>query len=132
MIKLHTTCVLGLALLAAPVAAENGETPAGADTATSETAASPFGKAEPVAEQKLAKIAGREDINQVTNADQNNSVSGNDVGDNSVTGQIAVSDQAFSNTNGFVILNANTGNNVAINASIQVNVALPAASVTSQ
>jgi len=132
MTKVLCASALALAVCAAPLAAED-KAVAKPDAATfaSEAAAeakaeTPFGGAQIVEEQQLATIAGREDLAQVTNAEQSNAVTGNDVGDNSVTGTIVLSDQAFSNTSGFVILNANTGNNVAINASIQVNVALPA------
>ncbi|MEL7197963.1 MAG: hypothetical protein AAGL10_06580 [Pseudomonadota bacterium] len=133
MIKLPFLGAAAVSALGAPLAAQD-VAPAQEVGLAGEKAApsSPFAEATPIDEEKLAKIAGREDINQFTNADQNNSVNGNDVGDNSVTGTINVSDQAFSNSNGFVILNANTGNNVAINASIQVNVALPSASVPGQ
>ena len=126
MLKNQVTGILALAMIASPAMA----TEADVETSTPETAveaevSSPFAKAKPIAEASLATIAGREDINQLTNADQTNSVSDNEVGDNSVTGELSISDRAFSNTTGFIILNANTGNNVAINASIQVNVALP-------
>ncbi len=84
-----------------------------------------FAEAAPIAEEKLAKIAGREDISQLNNADQKNSVEGNSVGDGSQTGTISIRDNAFRDMNGLTILNANTGNNVAINASIQVNIELP-------
>lgn len=84
-----------------------------------------FAQAAPIAEEKLAKIAGREDISQLNNAEQKNSVEGNSVGDGSQTGTISIRDNAFRDMNGLTILNANTGNNVAINASIQVNIELP-------
>lgn len=135
MTKVLCAGALALAVCAAPLAAEDKAVakPDATDAATlaleaaaEANAETPFGGAQVVEEQQLATIAGREDLAQVTNAEQSNAVTGNDVGDNSVTGTIVLSDQAFSNTSGFVILNANTGNNVAINASIQVNVALPA------
>jgi hypothetical protein len=150
MIKLPALCAAFASLVAAPLAAQDAATSpdaapaseqavsvsasAPAETLFADTlvADAPFAEAAPIDEGDLALIAGREDINQLTNAEQNNSVNGNDVGDNSVTGTISLSDQAFANSNGFVILNANTGNNVAINASIQVNIALPSASAAGQ
>lgn len=137
MVKLHTSLALGIALIASPLAAQEQPAEQAANQAVAaetktQGPASPFGAAEPVEERNLAAIAGREDINQLTNAEQANAVTGNEVGDNSVTGQINISDRAFSNTNGFVVLNANTGNNVAINASIQVNVALPVQTAPTQ
>ncbi|MEP3052055.1 MAG: hypothetical protein ABJP48_04855 [Erythrobacter sp.] len=116
MLKIHTACALACALIASPAWAEDEKKP---------EESAPFAAATPIEEGKLAKIAGREDLNQVTQANQQNAVGGNNVGDNSTTGTIDISDNAFSNTTGFTILNANTGNNVAINASIQVNIALP-------
>lgn len=121
MLKLHSAIVLGSALVAAPAVAEEVNQAEN----TEAVAASPFAGTAPLEETKLAKIAGREDVNQVNEADLRNNVGGNSVGDNSNTGKIEIKDNAFSNMNGFTILNANTGNNVAINASIQVNVALP-------
>ena len=44
---------------------------------------------------------------------------------NTVTGDTNISDNAFQNSNGFLILNANTGNNVAINATMNVNIVTP-------
>ncbi len=116
MNKISINCALLCAAVASPALAEEAKP---ADKPV-------FAEATPVAEGKLAKIAGREDVNQVTQSDQANSVGNNSVGDNSNTGTIEISDNAFNNMNGMTILNANTGNNVAINAAIQLNIALPA------
>ena len=121
MLKLNTALLAFVTLTAAPVAAQDAKP--SEDQQTVETAL--FASAEPIEETKLAKIAGREDVNQVIQSDQQNNVGSNSVGDNSETGTITIRDNAFANLNGFTILNANTGNNVAINSSIQVNVALP-------
>ena len=121
MLKLNTALLAFVTLAAAPVAAQDAKP--SEDQQTVETAL--FASAEPIEETKLAKIAGREDVNQVIQSDQQNNVGSNSVGDNSETGTITIRDNAFANLNGFTILNANTGNNVAINSSIQVNVALP-------
>ncbi|MGZ8311836.1 MAG: hypothetical protein ACXWUR_07190 [Allosphingosinicella sp.] len=56
---------------------------------------------------------------------QSSNVSNNVVSGDSVTGDVNISDNAFHNANGFMILNANTGNNVSINASINVNFMTP-------
>ncbi len=121
MLKLNTALLAFVTLAAAPVAAQDAKP--SEDQQTVETAL--FASAEPIEETKLAKITGREDVNQVIQSDQQNNVGSNSVGDNSETGTITIRDNAFANLNGFTILNANTGNNVAINSSIQVNVALP-------
>ncbi|MCK0127364.1 hypothetical protein [Erythrobacter sp. F6033] len=116
MNKVSTTAAFAIAALLASPAVAKEKAPA----------EKPAFAAEKVVDDKaLAKIAGREDINQLTQSDSNNSVTGNSVGDNSRTGTVSIKDQAFQNMNGLSILNANTGNNVAINATIQVNVAMP-------
>ena len=83
----------------------------------------PFaGKA--LGDDTLSAIAGREDTNQVSTADQVAGVSRNTVGDNSRTGEARIADNAFQNLQGLSILNVNTGNNVAINAAMNVNISL--------
>ena len=79
---------------------------------------------EAMTESKLQAIAGREDITQISQADQTAEVSRNSVGDNSITGSSRVDGNAFQNMSGLSILNVNTGNNVAINASMNVNISI--------
>ena len=50
-------------------------------------------------------------------------VSGRPVGD---VREINLSDNAFQNATGLTVINANTGNNVAMNASLTVNVVMTA------
>ena len=80
----------------------------------------------PVSDDLLGRIAGREDVAQIAQADQAATVTRNSVGDNSTTGEVRISDNAFQNLSGLSVLNVNTGNNVAINASMNVNISLPA------
>ena len=87
------------------------------------TAANPFDVA-PVAEAALASIAGKADPTQAVLATNNATVANNRIVGISTTGVISISDNAFQNLNGLAIINANTGNNVAINASLNVNVAI--------
>lgn len=108
----------GIALCAALAVAR----PVGAQTAP--PAASPFGADASIGEAALGKIAGREDLNQIAQAHQVGSVSDSSVNGNSITGDLKIADQAFQNMNGLTILNANTGNNVAINAAMSVNIAI--------
>jgi len=84
---------------------------------------SPFG-AQALDDGKLGAIAGREDTRQAAQADQQAAVSRNSVGDNSVTGDARIADNAFQNMSGLSILNVNTGNNVAINAAMNVNISI--------
>jgi hypothetical protein len=51
-------------------------------------------------------------------------VADNHIVGNVSTGDVTIDGNAFQSLNGLAIVNANTGNNVAINASLNVNVAL--------
>lgn len=82
---------------------------------------SPF-QATAVDDTALQRIAGREDVNQVSYSEQVAGVTKNTIGDNSSTGTAQIAGNAFQNMAGLSILNVNTGNNVAINASMNVNV----------
>ena len=75
-----------------------------------------------LAGESLAGIAGREDVNQVVNARNVATVASNSVGNNSQTGVVSISDNAFENLSGLSVININTGNNVAVNAAINVNI----------
>ncbi|PTQ13155.1 hypothetical protein CLG96_03225 [Sphingomonas oleivorans] len=86
--------------------------------------ASPFAEATPISTRQLGMVTGQADLAQEIRAQNNSTVSRNVVSGNSVTGTINFDDQAFQNLNGLSVLNANTGNNVAINASMNVNVSL--------
>ncbi len=78
--------------------------------------------AAPLEDAELAETTGREQLNWLE-ASANNSaiITDNHVGDNSVTGGVAVSDSAFQNVSGVAIINFNTGNNSSINAAMSVN-----------
>lgn len=119
---------LALASSALPAAAQDQEAPPTAAAEAVEPplatpASAPFA-AKAIDESELRAIAGREDIQQVSQADQNAEVTRNSVGDNSVTGDARIADNAFQNMSGLSILNVNTGNNVAINAAMNVNISI--------
>lgn len=78
----------------------------------------------PVGDDVLQKAAGREDVAEIAQADQAATVSRNSVGDNSHTGAVQISDNAFQNLQGLAVLNVNTGNNVAFNAAMNVNISI--------
>ncbi|MEJ5976714.1 hypothetical protein WG901_08715 [Novosphingobium sp. PS1R-30] len=86
---------------------------------------SPFGESA-IDDGALHRIAGREDLNQLSYAEQVAGVTKNSIGDNSTTGSAQISDNAFQNLSGLSILNVNTGNNVAINAAMNVNISFNA------
>jgi hypothetical protein len=93
--------------------------PDGAATTTGRPFAS-----ERLADSALGQIAGREDVAQVSRADQVAGVSRNSVGDNVTTGEARIDGNAFQNMSGLSILSVNTGNNVAMNAAMNVNVSI--------
>lgn len=71
---------------------------------------------------ELGRETAREDVSQISSANQAAGVSGNSINGPSTTGQVAIDGNAFQNMSGMTIINANSGNNVAINASLNVNV----------
>jgi len=82
-----------------------------------------FGSA-PLSEIALQAQVGREDIAMTAQSNSNAAVVNNSLGNNSITGEIKIDDQAFQNLSGLSLLNINTGNNVAINASMNVNISI--------
>lgn len=90
----------------------------------SPAAAQVFDPARAAPETDLASSAGKADLNQVSLARQENQVAGNSVSGSSVTGAVGIAGNAFQNMSGLAIINANSGNNVAINAALNVNVAI--------
>ena len=87
-------------------------------------AASPFDVASLLDEQVLNTSTAREDIAQVATAEQSARVSNNSVSGTSTTGSVRMDGNAFQNVSGLVIVNANSGNNVAINAAMNVNIVI--------
>lgn len=75
-------------------------------------------------EGTLKSIAGREDVNQISQSQNTSTVTDNSLGDNSITGEIRVDNNAFQNLSGLALLNMNTGNNVAINSAMNVNISI--------
>lgn len=72
--------------------------------------------------EALGSATAREDISQIASSDQTATVSGSSVNGQSTTGNLVIDGNAFQNQSGLTIVNANTGNNVAVNASMNVNV----------
>ncbi|TRW17231.1 hypothetical protein [Glacieibacterium frigidum] len=92
-------------------------------SAATAASAGPFDAA-PVADTALATIAGKADPVQAVLASNSSTVANNRIVGISTTGVISIDGNAFQNLNGLAVINANTGNNVAINASLNVNVAI--------
>ncbi|WP_375392004.1 hypothetical protein [uncultured Sphingomonas sp.] len=90
-----------------------------------DAAADPFAGATAVAESDLDHVTGRENIGtQIASATQRNTVSNNSVVGTSVTGAVSIDGNAFQNLQGLAVINANSGNNVAINSAMNVTINL--------
>ena len=84
-----------------------------------------FAATAPVDEADLQKVTGRENLGvQVASATQRNTVSNNSVIGTSTTGAIQIDGNAFQNLQGLAVINANSGNNVAINSAMNVTINL--------
>ena len=92
--------------------------------AATPAAAQVFDASRVAPEADLAASAGKADLNQLSIANQENQVAGNSVNGTSVTGAVGIAGNAFQNLSGLAVINANSGNNVAINAALNVNVAI--------
>ena len=88
------------------------------DEAAFETAAT-------LGDADLGSVAGRADVGtQIAAADQRNTVSNNSVTGTSTTGGVQIDGNAFQNLQGLAVINANSGNNVAINSAMNVTIHL--------
>jgi len=83
-----------------------------------------FDPASAVPEAALKAASGKADLAQASIANQANNVAHNSVVGNSTTGNVAIAGNAFQNLNGLAVINANSGNNVAINSALNVNVSI--------
>ncbi len=85
-------------------------------------ATTPFASAPVVDDAALDLATAREDLSLVAQSQQVTGVSNSTVTGTSRTGEVTISDNAFQNASGLTVLNANSGNNVAMSGSINVNV----------
>lgn len=84
-----------------------------------------FDTAATLGDGDLGSVAGKEDVGaQIASADQRNTVSNNSVTGNSTTGAVRIDGNAFQNLQGLAVINANSGNNVAINSAMNVTINL--------
>lgn len=124
MMKAARRTFLAASLLWATVAEAQVTTPGPAETVAAEPDAA-FGSAAALGEADLGSVAGRADVGtQIAAADQRNVVSNNSVTGNSVTGDVRIDGSAFQNLQGLAVINANSGNNVAINSAMNVTINL--------
>jgi hypothetical protein len=114
---------IAASLVAVPAYAQRQE-PNSANSASVRTVEAPFSGA-PMADEQLGRIAGRQDTSLVAEANQTAEVTRTTVGDNVVTGDITLADNALQNLSGLAVVTFNSGNNVAVNSSLNVNIALP-------
>ena len=78
----------------------------------------------PMGDAALATIAGKADPVQAVLANNSATVANSRIVGISTTGVISIDGNAFQNLNALAVINANTGNNVAINASLNVTVSI--------
>ena len=86
--------------------------------------AGPFAAAKVVTPRTLETATAREDLSIVAQSQQTSTVSRSSVSGNVTTGAVGVAGSAFQNATGLTIVNANSGNNVAMNGSINVNIVM--------
>jgi len=92
--------------------------------ATSETE-SPFAASRATDDAALGRATAREDLSVISETTQTSTVTNGTV-TGTTSGDINFTDNAFQNATGLTVINANSGNNVAMNASITVNVVMAA------
>lgn len=110
-----------VAIAAIPAAAFAAPASPPATTAAQPAAtATPFSA--PLDEAAMSKATAREDTSMIAQSQQTSNVSNNTINGNSTTGDVTIADTAFQNASGLVLINANSGNNVAMNGSMNVNV----------
>jgi hypothetical protein len=114
------------ALVLAPTAglATSPAEPVPAPPAAPTEADTPFADGKVADDDALNGATAREDLSLVARSEQANTVSRNSVSGVTTTGEISIADNAFQNASGLTVINANTGNNVAMNASLNVNIVM--------
>jgi hypothetical protein len=83
-----------------------------------------FAAAKAVPRETLETATAREDLSIVAQTQQTSNVSGSSVSGTVTNGAVGVAGSAFQNATGLTIVNANSGNNVAMNGSINVNIVM--------
>lgn len=86
---------------------------------------SPFAASRAAGDDLLGRATAREDLSIVATSDQTSTVTDGTV-TGTTSGDINFTDNAFQNATGLTVINANSGNNVAMNASLTVNVVMTA------
>jgi hypothetical protein len=112
-----------LALASTPSLAAPPAEPA-TDVAEADKAEAPFAAGRAADDDTLNGATAREDLSLVAQSQQANTVSRNSVSGVTTNGEISIAGNAFQNASGLTVINANTGNNVAMNASLNVNIVL--------
>lgn len=124
---IHAIILSGLALLAQDVqpadpALASPAAPAPVSFPAPVMAPAPFGSAAALDPASLDRETAREDVAQIATAEQAARVSNNSINGPSQTGTVSIDGNAFQNLQGLAVINANSGNNVAINSSLNVNI----------
>lgn len=116
--------MIALTLLAlVTTAAERPADPRSAAQPVPIATTDPFG-GDALADDELLQQNGRQDTLQEARNAQVASTSNNQVNGASKTGAVGFADQAFQNISGLTIVNANSGNNVAMNVAMNVSISI--------
>jgi hypothetical protein len=75
-------------------------------------------------DEALGRSTAREDLSIAAQSKQASTVSQSSVSGVTTTGELSIADNAFQNASGLTVINANTGNNVAMNASLNVTIVM--------
>jgi hypothetical protein len=116
-----------LLILAAIPAVSAQAQPAPADarpSASPEVEAGAFSASSAVTLQTLETATAREDLSIVAQTQQTSTVSRSSGSGTVTSGAVGVAGNAFQNATGLTVVNANSGNNVAMNGSINVNIVM--------
>lgn len=86
--------------------------------------ARPFSTDKLAPEAVLDRATAREDLSLAAQSQQAATVSRNSVNGTVNNGAVSIAGSAFQNASGLTLINANSGNNVAMNGSINVNIVI--------
>lgn len=117
-----TFALAAAALLTLPAAPETAASPPVVTEDAAQSGA--FPGAERADDDRLHQTTARADLSVLAQSRQAATVASSSVNGQSVTGEATVGGQAFENASGLVLVNINTGNNVAMNASMDVNIVI--------
>lgn len=104
--------------------AAQAQSPAAPPAAPSPVQSMPFSSDRIASDSVLDRATAREDLSLAAQSQQAATVSRNSVSGTVNNGAVSIAGSAFQNASGLTLINANSGNNVAMNGSINVNIVI--------